>query len=63
MEPDPVNLSDPIAEKLRDTATMERLIRLAVCEAVDKASRLGFIHLSGAEKIALEHRLELSRGA
>ncbi|NMM36782.1 MAG: hypothetical protein HHJ09_04600 [Glaciimonas sp.] len=35
--------SDPIVEKLRDTATLEKFVKQAVFEAVDKAQRLGFL--------------------
>lgn len=44
---------DLIAEKLRDTATLEKYVKQAVFEAVDKAQRLGFLPIppqSGAEK-------------
>lgn len=33
---------DPIAEKMRDTVTLEKIFKQAVFEAVDKARRLGF---------------------
>ncbi|MGV8891434.1 MAG: hypothetical protein ACOH2K_00495 [Burkholderiaceae bacterium] len=34
---------DPIDEKLRDTATLEKFMKKAVFEAVDKAHKLGFL--------------------
>ncbi|NMM27956.1 MAG: hypothetical protein HHJ12_11895 [Glaciimonas sp.] len=34
---------NPIAEKLRDTATLEKFVKQAVFEAVDRAQRLGFL--------------------
>ncbi|MFZ6759029.1 hypothetical protein ACO0K9_17620 [Undibacterium sp. Ji50W] len=43
MEQHQQDLSDPIAAKLRDTATMEKIMQRAVKEAVDKAQRLGFL--------------------
>ncbi len=36
---------DPIAEKMRDTATLEKFVKQAVFEAVDKAQRLGFLRV------------------
>lgn len=43
MEHDSVDLNDPIAAKLRDGATVERLVRQAISEAVEKARKLGFL--------------------
>lgn len=46
MEQDSIDLNqqpDPIAEKMRDTATLEKIFKQAVFEAVDKARRLGFL--------------------
>lgn len=46
MEQDSVDLKqqpDPIAEKMQDTATLEKYVKQAVFEAVDKAQRLGFL--------------------
>lgn len=43
MEHDTVDLNDPIAVKLRDSAAVERLVRQAVAEAVEKARKLGFL--------------------
>ena len=43
METDSIDLNDPIAAKLRDGATVERLVRQAVAEAVEKARKLGFL--------------------
>lgn len=43
MEHDIVDLNDPIAKKLDDNATLERLVRQAVADAVDKARKLGFL--------------------
>ncbi|MFZ6657098.1 hypothetical protein [Undibacterium sp. TJN19] len=43
MEQHQQDLSDPIAEKLRDTATMEKIMQRAVKDAVDKAQHMGFL--------------------
>jgi DNA-binding protein YbaB len=43
MERNTVDLNDPIAKKLDDNATLERLVRQAVSDAVDKARKLGFL--------------------
>lgn len=56
MEQDSIDLNqqpDPIAEKMQDTATLEKYVKQAVLEAVDKAQRLGFLPISpqsGTEK-------------
>ena len=55
MEQDSVDLKqqpDPIAEKLRDTATLEKFMKQAVFEAVDKAQRLGFLPMPPQVKAA-----------
>ncbi len=41
---------DPIAEKMRDKATLEKYVKQAVFEAVDKAQRLGFLPKPPASK-------------
>lgn len=46
MEQNSIDLTqhpDPIAEKMQDTATLEKYVKQAVFEAVDKARRLGFL--------------------
>jgi hypothetical protein len=46
MEQNSINLNpahDPIAEKMRDTAALEKVVKQAVAEAVEKAQRLGFL--------------------
>jgi len=43
MEHDSIDLNDPIAEKLRDSETVERLVRQAIAEAVERARKLGFL--------------------
>lgn len=46
MEQDSNNLEqqdDPIADKMRDTTTLEKFARQAVAEAVDRAQRLGYL--------------------
>jgi DNA-binding protein YbaB len=43
MEHDSIDLNDPITKKLDDNAALERLVRQAVAEAVDKARKLGFL--------------------
>ncbi|MFZ6770487.1 hypothetical protein ACO0LM_25810 [Undibacterium sp. Di26W] len=46
MEQNTVDLTqehDPIAEKLRDTETLTKVVQQAVKETVDKAQRLGFL--------------------
>lgn len=51
MEHDPVDLVDPIAEKLRDNETIDRLVRQAVKEAVERARKLGFLENDSAPQI------------
>ena len=52
MEPHQKLMNDPIAEKLRDTAALEKVMQQAVIEAVDKARKLGFLPaLSGQENV------------
>ncbi|MBC3931305.1 hypothetical protein [Undibacterium curvum] len=50
----PVDIKQPpdlIAAKLRDSAMMNKLVKQAVCEAVEKAQRLGFLPpASGVQK-------------
>ncbi|MFZ6722821.1 hypothetical protein [Undibacterium sp. Ji49W] len=46
MEQNNVDLTqehDPIAEKLRDTHALTKVVQQAVRDAVDKAQRLGFL--------------------
>lgn len=43
MEHDSIDLDDPVAAKLRDSAMLDRLVRQAVAEAVEKAGKLGFL--------------------
>jgi hypothetical protein len=38
-----IDLNDPIGAKLRDSATLDRLVRQAVAEAVERARKLGFL--------------------
>ena len=53
MEPHQKPMNDPIAEKLRDTAALEKVMQQAVIEAVDNARKLGFLpDLSGQENVA-----------
>ena len=53
MEPHQKPMNDPIAEKLRDTAALEKVMQQAVIEAVDKARKLGFLpDLSVQENVA-----------
>jgi isocitrate dehydrogenase len=40
---------DPIAIKLRDGETVERLVRQAIAEAVEKARKLGFLDADSDE--------------
>lgn len=40
-------LNDPIGNKLDDNKTLERLVRQAVSDAVDKAKKLGFLDDKG----------------
>ena len=47
MERNTINLNDPLAKKLDDNATLERLVRKAVTDAVDKAQKLGFLDEKG----------------
>lgn len=48
MEHNTSDLTDPIEKKLNDNATLERLVREAVSDAVDKARKLGFLDEKGA---------------
>lgn len=48
MEHDSIDLNDPIAAKLRDGDTIERLVRKAIADAVDKARKLGYLDEKGA---------------
>jgi hypothetical protein len=50
----PVN--DPIAEKLRDTAAMEKVMQKAVLEAVEKARKLGFLKTSAVQEAPVEYK-------
>ena len=53
MEQNPNNINsplDPIEEKLKDTAALEKVMKQAVFEAVDKAQRLGFLPTSPKSK-------------
>lgn len=43
MEHNTVDLNDPISKKLDDNPMLERLVRQAVSDAVDKARKLGFL--------------------
>lgn len=47
MEHDSIDLNDPIAAKLRDGETVERLVRKAITDAVEKARKLGFLDEKG----------------
>jgi DNA-binding protein YbaB len=47
MEHHPRDLNDPIEKKLDDNRTLERLVRKAVSDAVDKARKLGFLDDQG----------------
>lgn len=58
MEHHSSDISDPIEAKLRDSDMVDRVVRGAVVEAVEKARRLGFLderpdlsasHVPGAE--------------
>lgn len=48
MEHHSIDLDDPIAIKLRDGETVERLVRKAISDAVEKARKLGFLDEKGA---------------
>jgi uncharacterized protein (DUF433 family) len=47
MEDNADNPTDPIATKLNDHVTLDRLVRQAVTEAVGKARKLGFLDDNG----------------
>ena len=47
MEHHSIDLNDPIATKLRDGEAVERLVRRAVSDAVEKARKLGFLDEKG----------------
>lgn len=41
---------DLIAEKMRDSAALKKVVKQAVTEAVDKAQRLGFLPATSTRK-------------
>lgn len=47
MERNTIDLNDPIAKKFDDNVTLERMVRKAVTDAVDKARKLGFVDEKG----------------
>jgi len=47
MEHHSIDLNDPIATKLHDGETVERLVRKAISDAVEKAWKLGFLDEKG----------------
>ena len=58
MEQHQQHLTDPIAEKLRDTAAMEKTMQRAVAEAVDKARKLGFLPAASVQEDAAEYKIK-----
>lgn len=44
---DSIDLNDPLATKLRDGETVERLVRQAIADAVEKARKLGYLDEKG----------------
>lgn len=49
-------VGDPIAEKLRDTAALEKIMRQAVTEAVEKARKLGFLKTPAVQEESAEYK-------
>lgn len=50
------NEIDPIAAKLRDTAALEKMVRQAVAEAVEKARKLGFLQSPTVQEETIEYK-------
>lgn len=46
----------PIAAKLRDTAALEKVVRQAVTEAVEKARKLGFLQSTTVQEETIEYK-------
>ncbi|MES2048428.1 MAG: hypothetical protein V4447_08510 [Pseudomonadota bacterium] len=49
-------VDDPIAEKLRDTAALEKIMQQAVTEAVEKARKLGFLKTPSVQEDAADYK-------
>ena len=47
---------DTISEKLRDTEALNRVVKQAVTEAVDKARKLGFLHEVSVQEDGAEYK-------
>ncbi|MDO8178405.1 MAG: hypothetical protein Q7T62_09195 [Undibacterium sp.] len=45
-----------ISEKLRDTAELNKVVKQAVVEAVEKARKLGFLKTPSVQEDAAEHK-------
>lgn len=50
------NVIDPISAKLRDTAALEKVVRQAVTEAVEKARKLGFLQSPTVQEETIEYK-------
>ncbi len=50
------SVDDPITAKLRDTAALEKVMRQAVTEAVEKARKLGYLKTPSAQEDAAEYK-------
>jgi hypothetical protein len=48
--------SDTIAEKLRDTVELNKVVKQAVVEAVERARKLGFLKTPSVQEDAAEYR-------
>jgi hypothetical protein len=55
MEQHQKSIDDPIATKLRDTPALEKVMRQAVAEAVEKARKLGYLPSSSVQEDAVEY--------
>lgn len=58
MEQDSNNLNsspDTITEKLRDTAELQKVVKQAVVEAVEKARKLGFLKTPSVQEESEEY--------
>lgn len=60
MEQNTENVSsthDTISEKLRDTTALNKVVKQAVVEAVEKARKLGFLQTPSAQEDMTEYKV------
>ena len=53
-----VPASDSISEKLRNTAELNKVVKQAVMEAVDKARKLGFLPAASVREDVAEYKIK-----